>query len=468
MSTPVSSTFGNKNHAAVFFDMIIPLALISMLTSKSYKKHIASFAYTSAVTFILLAKTKGSILGYIAFTLLFLFFIYKNKFLKTHLFQKKRIVHYLTLSFIVPMLIYTLTTVNFVDSHTPTEWNAGLTKSSASTRLSWYKNAIAMFEASPLIGVGYGSFRVGFAPYASTPNSAHNLTEDEVVKHLHNDPYQNFLELGIIGGGLIVIIFCYIIIKGTYFLATTYAETRNSSYYLFLGSFLALISSITHSFVDFPMRLPSSAVLFWFLTGLILLFLSKQTSKVTLISHKNSITMGIFLFILSVILIAHSYNLYYRYTLASKFTYLASVSIQKEKNCLKGKNEIDQAVNLFFGDAFIRQRYVQIYIDCSKNPQVILSAMNRVLNYDSTNARARLTRAILLLEKNKLRLAHSDFSYLSYVLPHRPAAYLGLGDIATLSKKFILARKYYEKAKSLDPSNEKATFMLNQFTEKGI
>lgn len=88
----------------------------------------------------------------------------------------------------------------------PHKWNTGLTKESTSIRLKWYKNAYAMLNDNPLTGVGYGAFRKGFAPYASTPNIVTSLQEDHAVAQLHNDPYQIFLELGIIGGSLIIFI----------------------------------------------------------------------------------------------------------------------------------------------------------------------------------------------------------------------------------------------------------------------
>lgn len=472
MSTPLASTFNNKNHASVFFDLVIPLALISMLTTKSYEKYIASIAYTFVVTFILLAKSKGSILGYIVFSLFFLFFIYKNSSIQKQLFHKKNLTHYLLLSFVIPSLIYTLvnTKINSATTNkiTPISWNADLTKSSVNIRMSWYKNAYAMLKDSPLTGVGYGAFRKGFAPYASSPNIVKSLTEDQAVAQLHNDPYQNFLELGLIGGTLIVLIFSYIIFKASYLLSTIDIKNKGSPNYLLLGAFLALISSITHSFVDFPMRLPSSAALFWFLTGITIMLLNNSKLKITFKNNTTKIIAGISFLFLSFALILHSYDLYGRYFSASKLTYAATVSIQKQKNCSKAKKEIDKALNLFFEDAFIRQRYVQIYTGCNLNPEIKLIAMNQILNYDSTNARARLTRATIYLDNRELKLASADFNYLTYVLPHRPMAYLGLGDIATINKDYTTARKYYVKAKTLEPKNQKADFMLKQFNDKGI
>ena len=468
VSTALGSTFNNKNHASVFFDLVIPLALISMLTSHSYSKYIASITYTLAVTFILLARTKGSLLGYFIFTLFFLFFIYKNKSLQTHLLNKKIIIQYLFLSFLIPISIFTLTTLDFFETQTPTEWNAGITKESNSIRLSWYKNAYALLQDNPITGVGYGAFRKGFSPYVSNPNIVNSMVEESSVARLHNDPYQNILELGIVGGGLIILIFSYIIAKGSYMCSVTDINNKGSPNFLLLGIYLALVSSITHSFVDFPLRLPSSAALFWFITGISLLLINHKTTSTTIIKNTIRIPFALIFLLFSSLLTIHSYDLYSRFFSASKLAYKATVSFQKKHDCTSAMTEIDQAIDLFFEDHFIRHRYLQIYTHCDLAPEVKLSAMNRILNYDSTHNRARVTRASIYLDNRKLKLASADFKYLTLVLPHRPAAYLGLGDIATLKKEYTTARKYYEKAKILEPTNKKALFMLKQFHEKGI
>ena len=142
--------------------------------------------------------------------------------------------------------------------------------------------------------------------------------------------------------------------------------------------------------------------------------------------------------------------------------------IKNKNNCPSAKEKINQAVNLFFESHSIRRRYAQIYSFCDLPSEVKLDAMNRVLIYDSTHNRARLTRALINLEKKNLTVAQVDFKYLSYVLPLRPAAYLGLGDISTHKKDYKSARKYYERAQTLEPKNQKAAFMLKQLSEKGF
>ena len=470
-TTPLASTFNNKNHASVYFDLVIPLSLIAMLTTKSYSKYISSLAYTLGITFILLSKTKGSLLGFVVFTLLFFALIYKNNILRQQLFNRKKVIQYIALTLILPSFLYTLTNISFIDSTTtPEKWNSNLTDKSASIRLSWYKNAYTMFKEQPILGVGYGAFRKGFTPYASSPHAVTSVTEERSVAQLHNDPYQNLLELGIIGAGVIIFIFSYLLFKSTSVLLNTEIKSNNEKQLFLLACFLALIASITHSFVDFPMRLPSSAVLFWFITGLTLSLLNKEL-KYSCLKNKfyRSLT-GVLTVIFITLFSIHSADLYQRFFSASKLQLDATVLMIKSKdNCtINAKEKMDQAINLFFESHSIRHRYSQIYSFCDLPAKDKLFAMNRVLNYDSTHNRARLTRAQIHLDKRELKLAQADFDYLIAALPLRPAAYLGQGDIATLKKDYITARKYYEKAKILEPKNKKALFMLKQFNEKGV
>ncbi len=470
-TTPLASTFNNKNHASVYFDLVIPLALIAMLTTKSYSKYISSVAYTLGVTFILLSKTKGSLLGLFIFSVIFFVLIYKNTILRQQLFNKKKVIHYIFLTLIIPSLLYVVTNSSFSGTTaTPEKWNSNLTDKSASIRLSWYKNAYTMFKEQPIIGVGYGAFRKGFTPYASSPHAVTSVTEDRSVAQLHNEPYQNLLELGIIGAGIIIFIFSYLLFKSTSVLLSTEIKNSNENQYLLLACFLALTASITHSLVDFPMRLPSSAVLFWFLTGLTLSILNKELKYNSIKNKFNGSLTGLLTIIFSTLFSIHSADLYQRLFSASKLQLDATVLMIKSKdNCtVNAKEKMDQAVNLFFESHSIRLRYSQIYSFCDLPAKDKLSAMSRVLNYDSTHKRARLTRAQIYLDNKELKLARADFNYLIHVLPHRPAAYVGLGDIATLKKDYTNARKYYEKAKMLEPTNQKALFMLKQFNEKGV
>ena len=467
MSTALASTFGNKNHASVYFDLIIPLALISLLTTRSYTKYLSAVTYILSLTFIILAKTKGSLLGFFAFTIIFLFLAYKNPILKTKLFQKKKIIQYTVFTFIIPLLIYSLANINFSKvTNVPTSWNKELTSKSVNIRLSWYKNAYELLKENPLIGVGYGAFRKAFVPYVSFPNPVSSVNENNGVAQLHSDPYQTILELGLLGGGLIILIFSFIMYKSLNSLLKSTNTRHNNPDYILLGTSLALLSSITHSLVDFPLQLSTSATLFWFLSGITITRFGDTVIK--MVAKRKALLIGLIVLTFSFTLSVHSFNLYQRHVAASKLTYSATVSVLKNKNCIQAKNEIDQAIQLFFANELIRRRYIQIYSRCKLPNEVKLKAVEKILRYEPANPRARLTRAILYLDKKELKLAKEDFYYLTLILPLRPRAFIGLGDIATLSQNFRSARKYYKKALNLDPENKKANYMLKQVNKKGI
>ena len=185
-------------------------------------------------------------------------------------------------------------------------------------------------------------------------------------------------------------------------------------------------------------------------------------------AKRQSRITGTIVLVFCLVLSVHSFNLYKRYFLASELTYDATVSILKNKNCAQAKHEIDQAIKLFFAYELIRRRYIQIYTRCDLPTEVKLKAVEKVLSYEPANPRARLTRAILYLDKKELKLAREDFYYLTLILPHRPSAYIGLGDIAVMSRNYHLARKYYEKASSLDPGNKYPHSMLEQLDKNKL
>ncbi len=465
-SIPMASTFGNKNHVANYFDLVIPLALIRMLSTKGLEKATASIAFTLLVSFILISKTKGALLAYLVMTIIFLVLIYKNSAIKNRLFKRETIIHYLLLSLLVPLSLYLLV-INFAPPQKltiPQSWNAGLEKSSLQIRLSWYKNALQLLEERALTGTGYGGFRQGFAPYVASPNIVTSVKEDFYVNSLHNDPYQLLLELGIPGALFIFGVFIYLLITATKKLLTTNNATDSI---LLTAATLALLASLTHSFVDFPLHLPSSAVLFWFITGVLIgrVPSDPQIKKIQLTSSLKLTTISA---ILLGILVYFNLDTYSRYVRASSLTHKTITAIIKEKDCKTALKNINPAMELFAEDAFIRQRFAMVYAFCPLPGKLKLAASNRVLSYDTANSRAYLTRAGVYLQQGLLAEAEQDYQRVTRLLPHRPAAYNGLGDIATLKKDFAKARKFYEKALKLQPGNQKARMMLQQFSNKGL
>ena len=92
--------------------------------------------------------------------------------------------------------------------------------------------------------------------------------------------------------------------------------------------------------------------------------------------------------------------------------------------------------------------------------------MNRVLAYDPTNMRARLTRALLYSEANRPDLAIPEFQLVAETLPHRPIAYAGLGDSALQQGDRNKARFYYLAALKRKPDYKYVKKQLAQLDSK--
>jgi Tfp pilus assembly protein PilF len=123
---------------------------------------------------------------------------------------------------------------------------------------------------------------------------------------------------------------------------------------------------------------------------------------------------------------------------------------------------IERSFSAFSLNYVTQNRYAQIYTVCNLPVATKLQAMDLVLAYDPTNVRARLTRGALYIQQRNMIEAEKDLLYVVNILPHRPLAYLALGDAAVLKHDYSAARHYYSASLKRDPNNSYAREMLNK------
>jgi tetratricopeptide (TPR) repeat protein len=215
-----------------------------------------------------------------------------------------------------------------------------------------------------------------------------------------------------------------------------------------LGFWLGLVACGVHALVDFPLRLPASAAMFWLFAGILLGFGT--------ISRKNKLTLTmrrpyqLVVAVTGIISLLISLFFYKAYLSANNDLYHALVNLQKG-NCVAAAQHSQQGFETFAFDFMLHTAHAQIYSFCNFPPQQKLEAMNRVLKHDPTNMRARLTRAVLYSEANRPDLAIPEFQVIAKILPHQPYAYMGLGDSARQQGDRIKARFYYQAALKRKP-----------------
>jgi O-antigen ligase len=143
-------------------------------------------------------------------------------------------------------------------------------------RLHYWSVALQIFKENPLIGVGLEGFGVSYTKH-DTFNGA------ERIERAHNDYLQVLTDTGIIGA-LLCLAFIF-------FLFRYCIERYKSSHDKFrrgvcLGALAGCFAVLLHSFVEFPLRTTSNALLFLVLVALATVKVHKETSRAR--THRRS------------------------------------------------------------------------------------------------------------------------------------------------------------------------------------
>jgi len=451
----IASTFINRNHAAVYFDLILPLALIGIIYFRKTRYSFLSAATTSfSIAFLLVNKNRGSLLAFVIILLVFFLMLVTNKPLRQLITERLLINRrYLPIFLLVPLLVTLLPST----SQQQATWNTSLLEqkvdSSTRIRLNAYINSLPIIAQQPLTGTGYGGFRMSFRPYATAIRPRSSLTENNVMGALHNDPLQYFVELGLPGFTLALLIF-FTTLRSAW--PTRDSGNNPDTKILKLGLGLAIVAVGVHACVDFPLRLPSSAALSWFYIGSLLGLAAKKPQSITISPLLQKLLLGTGLGLL-----LFTFGFYSHYFQGSHNLYIATARIQKN-DCPAAIAAIEHSFSAFSLNYVTQNRYAQIYTLCNLPVATKLQAMDLVLAYDPTNVRARLTRGALYLEQRNIIEAEKDLLYVVDILPHRPLAYLGLGDAAMQKHDYSAARHYYSAGLKRDPNNSYAQEMLHK------
>lgn len=453
------ATFINPNHAAVYFDFIPWLALAALFVyQRAVLRWLAAASLGLCLTYISVNTSRGSLLALLVTCLVFIVLLFLTKemrtWLKAGIFQRHREI---ALVVLIPVVFYLLPVLLPSIGENVEQWDTTLLEGeldlSTKYRYAMYLNSLPAILENPFTGLGYGGMRVGFLPYSSSIKPIGFRTEDTVLRELHSDPLQYFVELGLPGGLLAIAIFFILIRTGWKTLSFSTIPAKSA---LSLGFVLGLIASAVHAMVDFPLRLPTSAAMFWLYAGVLLGLGSTRQFQ----PGGNSFRLvRPLLSVLGIIGIAFSLIFYKAYLMSNHDLYNALVNLKKGE-CVAAAQASEHGLETFVSDFMLLTAHAQVYSACSFPPHQKLVAMNRVITLDPTNMRARLTRGDLYNQANKPHLAIPDFEKITLALPHRPYAYAGLGDSARLQGDKQKARHYYLAALKRKPDYEYAKRQL--------
>ena len=306
---------GNKNVMAAALLIKFPFVLWLMINNKLLGKILAAFVLILGVTGLLILNTRSTYVGLLIIAIIFIAttIYFKNKQNKKAIFTQ---IAYLIIPVVIGYFIANMfldTAVKMQDTQggygTVTKRIGDITVASEeNSRLRLWKNAIDYSIKHPLIGCGYGNWKL-----ASIPYEIFYTTELFVPYHAHNDFFEMFADLGILGGLSFALLFLLVPI-------ITFSIWKNESFNnVHLAAtilFMAVTCYAVDAFLNFPAERTAMQSILAIAAALICIPISYQQENVNV---RKSL-MGVFF---SIALLAIMPSIYIH-----KLTY-DSLKIQK-------------------------------------------------------------------------------------------------------------------------------------------
>ncbi len=199
---PPASTFANKNMAAQFLILTLPLGITFYLESKkSTSTWFFSIASGLCLIYLIYTRTRAGWVAFSVQTLFILFVAIKHRFVAREILpwnKHKKIALLASLAMIFIMVNIgpqgTHTGVTTISSRIST-----ITPSNNKVRLAIWENSLAMIKDNPIVGVGLGNLKVHYPRYNNKVASDNQFSLTRQLHNAHNDYLQIWAELGIIG-----------------------------------------------------------------------------------------------------------------------------------------------------------------------------------------------------------------------------------------------------------------------------
>jgi len=256
---------GNKNVLAASFVIKLPIIIYCVFQYFSWWRNALNIASLILITLIIiLLNARAAYLGFFIQIMLFiLFLVLSNK----HYGIKKTVRYFLTI--LVPILIG-LTTSQVLLTKKAENTSGGNygtidkrlatlsdhTEKSSTARLFFWNNAIKQIKQTPILGCGYGNWKIESVKYEYGFYDDFNYS-----KHVHNDFLQVAAESGILAGLLFLSVFLFALI---YTIKVFTSEALREYKLLSAISLMAIAGYFTDANFNFPMERPVMQAYFAF------------------------------------------------------------------------------------------------------------------------------------------------------------------------------------------------------------
>jgi len=306
------STFANRNHFAGFVEMVFPLAL-SLLFYKFYKLKSSYSEYSdnrpisgyelyrlfqSGTVFIFLSLCVMFVAVFLSFsrTGMMLIIIGTLFFLCLsilgNLFKHKKYPLILAelLLFITAVMVVYAGINPVLERFKGFDW--------LKERLNIFSSAFNIFLEHPFFGTGFGTFRFIFPKYR--PIEPMHLS----FYHAHNDYLELLSDAGIAGFFIFILGIIGFFLKN---IAPFKLFRKENTFDKFIsyGSATGIVLMGIHSFVEFNLRIPSNALLFFALLAIFSVSVNMGEPAKTHAVYINTRTVGFIVFLIAYLIFAY-------------------------------------------------------------------------------------------------------------------------------------------------------------------
>jgi O-antigen ligase len=240
----------NRNHFAAFAELLIPIALVSLLLGKVRRERLFVVGLFAVLQIgaLFLSASRGGILSFGAELVVLAVWMAWRRAGGKQLLAAGAVL-------VVVVLLVSWLGVGQILQRFSGMQSLEMTSSKRYT-MAW--DTWHIFLDHPVIGTGLGTLQTVFPPYES-------LYDGKIVNHSHNDYLEALAETGVAGG-----LCC------AWFLVLLFADggrralslRRSFASTLQFSALLGCVGFLVHSSADFNLHIPANALLFFVMTYL--------------------------------------------------------------------------------------------------------------------------------------------------------------------------------------------------------
>lgn len=456
-AVPPAATFVNKNIAADFIVITLPLAVVLLLKHRD-QKPIWAYALSSGVmtVFLLYTRTRAAWVAIsVEATLIALWSARPREraTLKENWNPTKRLALLTTITIV--LLMANLDPEGF-------RWQFGeigeRATSIASTkqnidRIAIWQNTLAMIKDHPVLGVGLGNHKVFYPLYTHAVLKDALFSLETQLINVHNDFLQFIAELGVIGFPLLAWL-CFLIDKN-YFRQCSRHRSFDTRIML-VGAYAAVVGIVVTSCFGFPFQMAAPPFYLAVLLGVMHVAISGNENEIKtypLPSPRIPFYLGIIALVGTIALGGY----HYRAILADGHAIVARRFLAQKK-WTQTIYEGLQATYLAPGNKKILSEVGAAYIELGAYDEAV-RVLNDVLRSYPNLINAQLNLAVAHTRKKEYDKAEQLYLRSLAILPERIDTYLRLGKLALLQQNPHKAIAYYEKALALSKEPKARTLI---------